>query len=36
VFVLRGDDEAQDVKGQAMCRSYIFDVGPVVEYTVQP
>jgi hypothetical protein len=34
VLVLRGDDEAMDVKGEAMCLSYIFDVGLSLEYTV--
>jgi hypothetical protein len=32
-FVFRSDDESMDVKGQAMCLSYIFDVGLTVEYT---
>jgi hypothetical protein len=35
-FVLQGDDEAMDVKGQAMCLSYIFGLGLTVEYTVEP
>jgi hypothetical protein len=34
--VLRSDDESMDVKGQAMCLSYVFDLALSVEYTVQP
>jgi hypothetical protein len=33
-FVMRGDDESLDVKGQAMCLSYVIDLSLEVEYTV--
>ena len=33
-FVLRGDDESLDVKGLAMCLSYVFDLRLTVEYTL--
>jgi hypothetical protein len=34
--VLRGDDESLDVKEQAMCLSYVFDLGLAVQYAPQP
>lgn len=33
VLVLRGDDESMDVKGMAMCLSYVFDLGLTAEFT---
>jgi hypothetical protein len=31
-FVLRGDDESPDIRAQAMCLSYVFDLGLTVEF----
>ena len=36
VLVLRGDDEATDVKGMGMCLSYVFDLGLTAEFAVRP
>jgi hypothetical protein len=35
IFVLSGDDESPDVKGQSMCLSYLIDLGLAVEYVDQ-
>jgi hypothetical protein len=34
-FVLRGEDESLDVKGQAMCLSYVVDASVAVDVTTR-
>ena len=34
-FVLRGDDESLDVRGQGMCLSYVFDLQLTAEFTTE-
>jgi hypothetical protein len=36
VLVLRGDDESMDVKGMAMCLSYVSDLGLAAEFAPRP